>query len=62
MFNVKKQRSSQFYVQNIFKYVKIIKIKLVFNQIIMIWNNFDWEFWRNIFESITQTIIQQFLY
>ena len=31
MFNVKKQRNSRFYVQNIFKYVKIIKIKFVFN-------------------------------
>ena len=44
IFNVKKQRNSRLYVQNIFKYVKIVEIKFVFNQIIMIWNNFDWKF------------------
>ena len=61
MFNVKKQRNFWFYVQNIFKYVKIVEMKFVFNQIIMIWNNFDWEFRRDIFESIAQIIIRQFL-
>lgn len=49
------------YVQEVTRFVKTTNFISVHNQLVMAWNNFEWEFRRNTFEFIVDITFQQFL-
>ena len=55
--DVKKRKNFRVYAQNIFRYAKIVKMNFIFNQIILTWNNFDWQFRRDISKSKFDIVI-----
>ena len=61
MSDVKQQRNSRMYAQNIFRHVKIAELESVFNQFILVWFNFDYEFRRDISKSKSNITIRTFL-
>ena len=44
MIDVHNERISRFYVQNIMKHVKIVKFSFIYNQLFLVWNDFDLKF------------------
>ena len=60
MSNAKQQRNFRMYAQNIFRHVKVAEFESVFNQFILIWFNFDYEFRRDISKSKSNITIRTF--
>ena len=58
--DAKNRKDFRLFAQNIFRHVKAIEMIFIFNQIIMIWNNFDWKFRRDISKSTSKTTIWKF--
>ena len=44
MIDVRNERISRFYVQNIMKHVKIVEFFFIYNQLLLVWNDFDLKF------------------
>ena len=61
MSDAKQQRNFRMYVQNIFRHVKVVELESIFNQLILTWSNFDYEFRRDISKSKSNTTIRIFL-
>ena len=61
MTDAKNKKNFKIYVQNVICYVKTVNFILVFNQLIMAWNNLNWKFRFDISEFTADTISQQFL-
>ena len=60
--DAKNRKDFRLFAQNIFRHVKAIEMIFIFNQIIMIWNNFDWKFRRDISKFTSETTIWKFLF
>ena len=61
MTYAREQKNFRLFIQDIFCHVKTAKIKFVYNQLIMIWNNMNWKFRRDIPKSISNIKIRKFL-
>ena len=59
--NVRNNRKSINYVQQMINYAKNVNFDSTFHQIIWIWRNLDFELKRNIFAFIKHTTLFQFL-
>ena len=55
------QKNFRIFAQNLFKHVKIANLISVYNQLILTWNNIDWQFRQHIFQLTKNTTIQIFL-
>ena len=44
MTNARSDKTSRVYVQDIMKHVKAIEFFFTYNQLLLIWNNFDFDF------------------
>jgi hypothetical protein len=60
MQNVRNDKTFKIYVQNIMRHFKIVEFNFVYNQLIMTWNNLNFNFKMQIFESITIVIFISF--
>ena len=61
MTNARNDKISRVYVQNILRYAKFVNFFDSFNQMLMIWINFDIDFRVHIFESKFDTQFETFL-
>ena len=59
--DAKKHRDFRTFVQNLFKHVKVANFISIYNQLILIWNNLNWQFRQHVFQLIEQITIQIFL-
>ena len=59
--NVRCNRKSRFYMQNIFRHVKTTNFLSIFHQCIIAWNNFELNFRAQIFELSKNIILFIFL-
>ena len=59
--DARKHKDSRIFAQNLFKHVKIANFTSIYNQLILIWNNLDWQFRQHVFQLIEQITIQTFL-
>ena len=59
--DVRRDRKLRFYMQNIFRHVKITNFSSVFHQYIIAWNNFELNFRAQIFELSKNIILFIFL-
>ena len=59
--DVRNQKNSKVFAQNIFRHVKIANMTSTYNQLCIIWNNFNWQFRQHISQFKKSTIIQFFL-
>ena len=57
MSNVRNDKTFRIYVQNIMRHFRAIKFNFTYNQLIMTWNNLNFEFKMQIFESTTTTTL-----
>ena len=53
-------KTSKAYVQNIMRHSKVVEFNSIYNQLIMTWNNLNFNFKMQISESITTTILISF--
>ena len=60
MQNVRNDKTSKTYVQNIMRHSRIVEFNSIYNQLIMTWNNLNFNFKMQISESITTTIFISF--
>ena len=60
MQNACNDKTSKTYVQNIMRHSKVVEFNSTYNQLIMTWNNLNFNFKMQIFESITTTILTSF--
>ena len=60
MQNARNDKTSKAYVQNIMRHFRIVKFNSIYNQLIMTWNNLNFNFKMQIFESITIIILISF--
>ena len=61
LFDARKHKNSRIYAQNLFRYVKTADLITVYNQLVLAWNNLNWQFKQHIVQSIEIIIIQIFL-
>ena len=61
MTNVRQQKNSRLFAQNIFRYAKATEMCSTYNQISIAWNTLNWELRRDILESNAYIIIKFFL-
>ena len=61
MTNIKQQKNSRLFTQNIFRYAKTAKMSSTYNSISIAWNNLNWEFRRDISKPNSHTTIRLFL-
>ena len=59
--DARRQKNFRVFAQDLFKHVKAIDMTSIHNQMIMTWNNLDWQFRKNISKSIESTTIRHFL-
>jgi hypothetical protein len=59
--DAKAEKDSRIFAQNIFRFVKVANMNSIYNQLTIAWNDLDWQFWVNIFESTVITSIRKFL-
>ena len=59
--NARKHKNFRIYAQNLFKHVKTADFISIYNQLVLIWNNLNWQFKQHVSQSIEITIIQIFL-
>ena len=60
MQDVRNDRTFRVYVQNIMRHSKIVEFNSIYNQLIMTWNNLNFNFKMQISESITTIILISF--
>lgn len=58
--NARKQKNSRIFTRIFFKYAKVVDLIFVHNQIIITWNNLNWQFRRNISKLTKLTKIRHF--
>ena len=61
MKNVKQQKDSRLFAQNLFRAVKAANLISTHNQLIIAWNNLTWQFRQHISESTEHTTMRGFL-
>ena len=61
MIHARKQKNSRLFAQDIFRHAKTVEMDFVYNQLSLAWNNLDWKFRRDVFESTSNIIIRKFL-
>ena len=59
--DVRRERKSRVYMQNILRYFRIVDYSFVFHQCIIVWNNFEFDFRAQIFELAKNIILFNFL-
>ena len=59
--DVRRERKSRVYMQNILRYFKIVDYSFVFHQCIIVWNNFKFDFRTQISEFAKNIILFNFL-
>ena len=59
--NVRLRKDSRIFAQNLFKHAKVVNLTFVYNQLILAWNNLDWQFRQHISQLTKNTTIQTFL-
>ena len=59
--NARKHKDFRVFAQNLFKHVKIADLNSVYNQLVLIWNNLNWQFRQHVSQFTEQTTIQAFL-
>ena len=60
MSNARTNKTLKAYVQNIMRHVKVVEFNSTYNQLIMIWNNLDFDFKMQISESTMIIILISF--
>ena len=60
MQDVRNDKTSKTYVQNIMRHFRIVEFNFIYNQLIMTWNNLNFNFKMQIFESTTTIIFISF--
>ena len=58
--DARRQKNFRVFAQDLFKHVKAIDMTSIHNQMIMTWNNLDWQFRKNISKSIESITIRHF--
>ena len=59
--NARKHKNSQIFVQDLFKHVKVANFISIYNQLVLTWNNLNWQFKQHVSQFTEQTTIQAFL-
>ena len=59
--DVRLRKDSRVFAQNLFKHAKVVSLTFVYNQLILAWNNLDWQFKQHISQFTKNTTIQTFL-
>ena len=60
MIDCRNDKTFRQYVQNIMRYVKIVEFTFIFNQFVLTWNNFDFDFRMQISKFTIITIMNSF--
>jgi hypothetical protein len=55
------EKDLRLFAQQIFRSIKTVNMNSIHNQLTIAWNNLDWRFRANIFESTITTFIRKFL-
>jgi hypothetical protein len=61
LIDARSEKDSKLFAQQIFRSIKTVNMNSIHNQLTIAWNNLDWRFRANIFESIVITFIRKFL-
>jgi hypothetical protein len=61
LIDAKFEKDFRLFVQQIFRSIKTVNMNSIHNQLTIAWNNLDWRFRANIFESTIITFIRKFL-
>jgi hypothetical protein len=61
LIDARSEKASRLFAQQIFRSIKTVNMKSIHNQLTFAWNNLDWRFRTNIFESTTTIFIRKFL-
>ena len=59
--NARLRKDSRVFAQDLFRHAKIVSLTFVYNQLILVWNNLDWQFRQHVSQSTKNTTIQSFL-
>ncbi len=58
--NARFEKDFRHFAQQIFRSIKTVNMNSIHNQLTIAWNNLDWRFRANIFESIVITSMRKF--
>ncbi len=61
LIDAKFEKDLRLFAQQIFRSIKTVNMNSIHNQLTIAWNNLDWRFRANIFESTITTFIRKFL-
>ena len=59
--NARLRKDPRVFAQDLFRHAKAVSLTSVYNQLILAWNNLDWQFRQHVSQSTKNTTIQSFL-